>query len=365
MLEHVFGAVRVAESHVVKRDAARDRLPVLALRLKRGAVLFDDLRRVGDECRALHQRGDALDVRLRRDKIRDRAGELLHRVGDHERIIDENGHVADRNVAEKHHAAAARQNERDADRGQKADDRDVDGVQPYGVDRRAAHVVGHGAEGRVVLILDHERFRGLCAGNTLVVVAGYLGVDRAHAAVDGEDLLLENDREHRDDRDDCDQNQRELPVVGEHDEDAADHVRGAPEDVHEAPGEHGANLVGVAHDARHDAADRRRVVVGKIERLQMLEQTALQISAEIHLHLQGENRHEDRGKRHQDDKQNVEQDKGHDTLRGARLDEVVHRVAGKKRLNGVDARAEQHRGHDQNHVLFVRGEKRQEFRPRL
>ena len=65
----------------------------------------------------------------------------------------------------------------------------IDGVQPYGVDRRAAHVVGHGAEGRVVLILDHERFRGLCAGNTLVVVAGYLGVDRAHAAVDGEDLF--------------------------------------------------------------------------------------------------------------------------------------------------------------------------------
>ena len=105
-----------------------NRLPVFSFRVECGAVFFNDFRRIFDERLALQKGGDTLNVDLRGNKIRDGARKLLYRVGNNQSIVDEHGHFADGDVAEQHHVAALIQDHRDADGGQKADDRNIHGI---------------------------------------------------------------------------------------------------------------------------------------------------------------------------------------------------------------------------------------------
>ena len=78
-------------------------------------------------------------------------------------------------------------------------------------------------------------------------MTGDLGIDGAHAAVHCQNFLLEHDRDDGDDRDNRDEDECELPVDEQHDDNAAEHVHGAPENIHKAPCQNRADLAGIAH----------------------------------------------------------------------------------------------------------------------
>ena len=363
VLQHVFRAVGVVEGHVLKGDVAKERLPVLPLGREGGAVLLHHFGAVGDFGLQLQQGGDPLDVGLGGDEVGDGAGQGLHRVGDAQGEVHKDGQLANANRAPQHHVAAAGEDKGHGQGGEEADDGHVHGVEQHRPHGGLPHAGGDFLEGGGVLVLDDQGLGGLGAGDALVVVAGDVRVDAPHLPVDFQNLFLEVQRQQGDDGHHHNHQQGQLPVDGQHHRHRADDVGGAPEDVHQAPGEHRANLVGVAHHPGHNGAHRRGVVVGEGEALQVDKELLLQIPAQVHLHLQAQAGQED-GANHLDEHHGeVEHGKAEHALAGVGGDKGVHRVAGEQGVGDVAGGAGQHHHHQRQHFAPVGPEEGDELCP--
>ena len=143
------------------------------------------------------------------------------------------------------------------------------------------------AEGAGHSLLDDEGLGRLGAGDALVERARDAGIQLAHLAVPVQDAVLEIGRQDSHDRHDQHHDQRELPVEDQHGHHGAGHVEQRPEDVREVPRDHAGDTVGVAHHAGEKITDRRDVIEGKGQRLQVVEEPLLHVAAEVHLDAHG------------------------------------------------------------------------------
>ncbi len=131
------------------------------------------------------------------------------------------------------------------------------------------HVLLFAVEG-----LDHTHAR-----DRLVVAPRNLRVDPAHIAILGDDAPLEEYRHNDNHRDDHQHNQRQMPVDAHHEPDCCDYVDRTPRQVKQTPCHQLGHAVRVGGDARDDPPNRRLVVVGERQVLQVVEHVPAQVIA--------------------------------------------------------------------------------------
>ena len=362
VLQHVLAAVGVAEGDVLELDIAVERLPVFLLRVEGVAVFLRDFRRVAHVGLGLHELGEALDVDLHVDERRDDLHEPLHRLHHALRVVHEHGERTDEHHAVFRDDAAAPEDDRQRDGGGEGRRRHEDTAEVHGAHAHALHLAGEAVKLALDLILDHERFGGLRAGDALVERAGDARVLLAHPAVEKDELLLEIRARDDEDRHDHHHAQRQMPVEHEHHDDGEQQIRDVPHALHESPGQRACDAVGIRHDAGVDVTDAVLVEIGERERLQVVEGLALEIPADVELDLaRAVGRDVVRGRLDEHD-QNVEGQEAADAVHGLLGDKMVDGVLleqGDDRVHGAADPAHGHHPEKQHPVgLQIRGQLR-------
>ena len=361
--EHLFLAVRIAEAHVLKGNIALDRLPVFLFRVKTGAVFFNHFRAILNSGFQFQQVGHPLDIGLNGNKVGDNLSQPLDRFKDIQRIVDEHRQCTDLQCLGHIEGSALYQHKANRQRAEKHNDGNIQGVEhsrPHGI---LPHILGNFRELPQVLVFDNQRFTGSRAGNPLVIRPGNIGIDAAYPAVDCQNPFLENHSDNGNQGNNGDNGQRQLPVDKEHGDHTSQHKGGCPENIHQTPREHGADLIGITHGTGHDGAHRRDIIIGKAQGLQMIEHRPLQIPSQIHFHPQGQTAEKHRTDGLQGQNHKIEDGKRPDSLHGLGNDKGIDGIALKQRIGNIHRCIEKHQKHNQQDFSAVRFEKRDHFRP--
>ena len=338
----------VGEGHVAELYVADDGLPVLALGMEGVAVLFAHGLAVAHIGFGVEQTGDALDVRLERYEHRKVLGKYLHRLEDAHGVGDEGRERAQAQHPVKAHVSALIEHDGHGQRRAEEHQRDVYGAELFGLYAGIARLTGEVFKFLVVRALDDQGLGGLGAHDALVEGARDAGAELAHAAVPVQDAVLEIRRQQRHDGHHEYDHDGELPVEQQHRYEHEDEVAQRPEHIREVPGEHARDAVRVVHHAADEVADGRDVVEGEGELLQMCEEPAPEVAAEVHLdaHRDVAEAH-DRERLHQN-RGKVGDGEGPEAAQRAGLDEVRHGVALEERKRSVHQRGKEVQDYQQH-----------------
>ena len=143
--------------------------------------------------------------------------------------------------------------------------------------------MGVGLEAVFHFFFHAERFDGLGTGDALVKVGGDLGVDLTDLPVHPDQLLLEDGKQHHQQRHDGQNHQRKAGVHIQHHSHRANQVADAPNAVDQRPGHQGADAGGVAHQPGVDVTYAVLVEIGEGEFLQVGKGGVPHITADLHL----------------------------------------------------------------------------------
>ena len=144
--EHILAAVGIAEGHVTELDIANDGLPVLALGVEGVAVFFAHGLAVAHAGLGVEQVGDALDVCLERDELREVLGKYLHWLKDADGVGDEGRERAQAENAVEAHVPALIEHDGHGQSRAEEHKRDIYGAELCGADAGVARFGGEVSE---------------------------------------------------------------------------------------------------------------------------------------------------------------------------------------------------------------------------
>ena len=176
------------------------------------------------------------------------------------------------------------QSEAGAD-GPKGDDqREERRVDQGRFDGGLAHAPGDLPELLDVLLLIDQRLSGHRSHDALVEGAGDAAVVLARFPLVLQDGPLQKEGDNGQRRHHRQHQQRQLPVLDEHDDEAQERVAGGPEEVHHAPGHHLREPAHVADHPGHEIPHGGLVVVGEGLVLELQKPILPDVVGDGHLH---------------------------------------------------------------------------------
>ena len=153
--------------------------------------------------------------------------------------------------------------------------------------RSLSHLLGSVIKILFHFALNYQSFGGLCAGNTLIKIAGNLRINFTYFTVDTYQLFLEESGSQSGQGYYCQHPQSQLVIDGQHDHHRAQNIGQIPNTVHQSPGHQGADTVGITHNSCMNVTHTILIIIRKSQCLQMIEAGTLHISSHIHFHLAG------------------------------------------------------------------------------
>ena len=349
----------VGKAHMLEADAARDALPVLPPGLDDVAVLLHHFRGVHHLDRRVDKTDDPLRRGLSALEVGEDGGELLDGVEEAGRVGDE-GHqgtgrdLADEGVLGVQDALTAQiQSETGADGPQGDDQREERRVDQGRFDGGLAHAPGDLPELLGVLLLIDQRLSGHRSHDALVEGAGDAAVVLSRFPLVLEDRPLQKEGDDGQRRHHRQHQQRQLPVLDEHDDEAQERVAGGPEQVHHAPGHHLGEAAHVADHPGHEIPHGGLVVVGEGLVLELQKPVLPDVVGDGHLHLPAAGDEPQSAEALAEGEGHVRDEEQPHAVALAGDDELVHGVVGEEGVEGVRQRHEEEArdGHDEDLLI--------------
>ncbi len=156
--------------------------------------------------------------------------------------------------------------------------------RPY---RVVAHLDAQGIEFFVFHLFQHERLGRLYSQDAFVVSSGDLRVGLPRFAIGLKDLFPEKDAYEQEHRQQGRDDQGQLPVGDEKDDEDRGHIKRAPEDVDESPGQDGRKSAGIRSQPRHDPSGGGLVIIGEGQFLEFPEGFPAQLVFDLGLDISG------------------------------------------------------------------------------
>ena len=338
MLQHILVAVRIAEGYVVEFDVAADGFPVLFFRDEGVAVGGDDFRRIRDVGLRIQQAGKPLDIHLGGNHIRDGVHNPADGLHHALRIGHKHGEGTDFLGGD---IAALPQDNREGHGGCQVHRHREGAAQASRPDGLALVFLGVGHKVLRHFFFDDQRFDRLGAGDAFVEIPGDLRVLLADFPVGQDQLPLENREQDHDQGEDQHDQQRQPCVDHQHDHQGAHQVAGVPHRVHQGPGDQPADAGSIRHDPGMDPAHAVLIIIGKGQRLQVVERFGAQVPVDGNLGFHRSVAGDEVDAGSEQNQEDINYNEPGQGIQGIARDEMVERVTLQHRHQDIHAGAQQ------------------------